>query len=401
MLDTSYSGNYDPLELFVYAGDDICKNPLLPVNNVSIVTERYLDKISLANTMVEFMSKIKRCKVNIMVDSPNSIKEAKFFAEKLVSNNVKDINIIITSRIVKDFSREFYQDLLRDVYSIIIYCNKFIELYNVITEVASLKTVNSRLYIINHYDPSSIDTELLMLVSRKYNVNQAIITDKKCLTYVRSIEDLVEQPLEPTKWLIYDVFLYYNKTHRIYKYILQPDGKTKTYTWKLAEQPVYTSILVHDNRLLSNINIREPLSSVLRGFLEKLVSKESLSKIGEVRVDIVLKINDDVLVDEKFVKALKLIEKYKSLKKVSQKLAVPYITLKKKIESLERSLGTQIVVIKRGGISRGETVLTSVGRDLVNVLDEVYQDLRNRLTEQLWFISSDVTRKGLLVVKFP
>jgi len=80
-----------------------------------------------------------------------------------------------------------------------------------------------------------------------------------------------------------------------------------------------------------------------------------------------LKINGkSIWIDNKRSRLLKLIDKYKSIRKASEKSKIPYRTALLHIKKMENTLGEKIVSTKRGGFGGGgSSHLTKTGKKII------------------------------------
>ena len=74
-----------------------------------------------------------------------------------------------------------------------------------------------------------------------------------------------------------------------------------------------------------------------------------------------------------------VIENYKSIRGASRVLKIPYTSIRRRIEKVERILGVKLLVTKRGGSDRGMSTLTAEAHRII----ELYMKIKKLVDEYL------------------
>lgn len=76
-----------------------------------------------------------------------------------------------------------------------------------------------------------------------------------------------------------------------------------------------------------------------------------------------------------------VIENYKSIRGASRVLKIPYTSIRRRIEKVERILGVKLLVTKRGGSDRGMSTLTAEAHRIRII--ELYMKIKKLVDEYL------------------
>ncbi len=93
---------------------------------------------------------------------------------------------------------------------------------------------------------------------------------------------------------------------------------------------------------------------------------------------------------------LRLLEKIKVLKsinKASKEMNLSYVKALKMLNRLEKNLGCQLLVRKRGGNDRGGTVLTPFAERYIEFYRELQKNVRNRADEEMQMFLEKIGRE--------
>ncbi len=117
-----------------------------------------------------------------------------------------------------------------------------------------------------------------------------------------------------------------------------------------------------------------------------MVNERKITLFGKefkIRLDVVLQVDNQDVVDLQLIRLLMLIDKLGSISGAARVLSMPYSRAWDKIAKAERILGVKLVESKRGGASGGGTSLTNEARELVRVYKEILTKLNLKLEEPL------------------
>ncbi len=131
----------------------------------------------------------------------------------------------------------------------------------------------------------------------------------------------------------------------------------------------------------------------VEGSEAKPIQLSSLSKIlgegdGEittilrwVKPQVVFKLRGNVIVSEDDVKLLRCIEECKCLRRAMKCTGMNYLAIRKRIEELEQAFGTKIVVSKRGGMEKGFTELTPMGKKVLEIFENLVSMIKSAIND--------------------
>ncbi len=106
-----------------------------------------------------------------------------------------------------------------------------------------------------------------------------------------------------------------------------------------------------------------------------------MSRKYNAEIDVILKSNENKILDSKLAKILVLIDKYGSILAASKALGIPYSRAWEYILKAENAIGKKIIKAKRGGKKGGGARLTSKGRELLDYYLRIYRRITHRELE--------------------
>ncbi|MDA3838619.1 MAG: LysR family transcriptional regulator [Candidatus Delongbacteria bacterium] len=94
-----------------------------------------------------------------------------------------------------------------------------------------------------------------------------------------------------------------------------------------------------------------------------------------------------------FMKLLKEIDSQGTLNHAIESMGLHYRKTWDKIKQIEKILGFKIIFTHRGGTQHGNTELTSEGRILVDMLENIYFDCQIYFTEKCKIATEELNKK--------
>lgn len=120
------------------------------------------------------------------------------------------------------------------------------------------------------------------------------------------------------------------------------------------------------------------------------------------KLDLEIEINNKrIECNNRRSKLLQCIDKYRSIAKASKEAGISYRTALKNIETMERELGSRIVITKRGGKGGGgSSELTDAGKEILFKFIKINQILKTRadLNEIEGVVSDVDEEKGIMKI---
>jgi len=112
-------------------------------------------------------------------------------------------------------------------------------------------------------------------------------------------------------------------------------------------------------------------------------AEDALLTLRWIKPSIVFRVRDSFVISEDDVRLLRCIDEYKCLRKAMKCMGMNYLSLRKRVEELERALGTKLVISKRGGSEKGFTELTPMGKKILEMLETLIASMKRVLDENL------------------
>jgi len=130
---------------------------------------------------------------------------------------------------------------------------------------------------------------------------------------------------------------------------------------------------------LSNecLDLRNARRDIILNVLNKPCKLAKPLPYPSIRIDV--KLPNGITIPSEILQLLELIDHTRSLRKACSVLGVSVSTCIEKLRRVERELGSRLVEGYRGGSKHGYTVLTSLGREVL----EVYRDVRGAIVDSL------------------
>ncbi len=100
------------------------------------------------------------------------------------------------------------------------------------------------------------------------------------------------------------------------------------------------------------------------------------------RITIDMVLEDNLVINEKILELLEIIDYTKSIRSASLVLGIHPSTAIRRLKELEVKLGVQLVKTRRGGQDRGGAELTSEGREVINLYRRVKKNIMKVLSEE-------------------
>ncbi len=208
------------------------------------------------------------------------------------------------------------------------------------------------------------DLALFLSLSKIYDFRPVLwLTDDKCLELINEIVEIRDRKFCETKWFSFDVQIYYVKDPRV------NDPLT---AMRLNEANMVELLTFEDlYAFLCRLRNEPSITSIIKYIYD---SSRPLMQIG------------DIVISEEFVIIAETIQRYGSIRSTSKSVGIPYTKVRKIISDLkrlEKSLGVQLLEVRRGGAEHGKTSFTHLGNIVVNIIKNLYGELVKEYSKRL------------------
>jgi len=221
------------------------------------------------------------------------------------------------------------------------------------------------------------DVALFLGLSKIYEFRPVFhVTEEKFLGLIHEAIDIRNKKFCETKWFGFDVFIYYIKDPRI------NDPLT---IMRLNESNVVELLTFRDvYAFLCSFDEKPSFTSIIRYIYE---SSKPLIQIG------------DIVISDEFILITETIQRHESIRSTSRNMGVSYTKVRKVINNLkrlEKTLGTQLLEVRRGGVDHGKTVFTPMGNLVINVIKDLYSKLIEWYSKELIEFSKSISNGNKL-----
>lgn len=249
---------------------------------------------------------------------------------------------------------------LRFVKSIVLAFEGFEPLYNARKLVKYLAQQYS-VAIATSFDDIEEDLELAVELCRKLGTKLLLVGGEN------AVEKLVEHGFSVdtfciSRWFLYNILAVRSSPSNVPTYLAIPNEMSRFVV--VARSGLYIASP-------QTINVLD--TSTLSEIVEQTLRKDgdALEVLNRIEPVLLLRVGD-TYVSREDIELLKTIDEMKSVRAVMKKMGLSYVALRKRIVELEKGFGVKLVVSKRGGVDRGHTELTPVGKKILEYLDHVY-----------------------------
>ncbi len=285
----------------------------------------------------------------------------QYFNKVLIISKISEVNTRNLNKILIAAEKAVIDRL-------VLYYESFIELYN---NRRSLRRLSASIGVslISDVDNVSEDLEFIVALNKLTpNMTYGILVKPSDILNLARNYDV--KFLCRRKWILYDIVPAYTlSTSSNPLFLLVPENENST----LA--------VLRSGLKLMKINELESINlSILKKYM--LDGKSSDTPfISKVSVHIGLRLGENTVLSEDDLLLLKYIDKYKCLKKVAEALNLSYTNIRKRITELERLLGAKLVISRRGGLERGSTELSPLGKEILTSLLPFISHIKNVLSK--------------------
>jgi len=254
---------------------------------------------------------------------------------------------------------------------LLLYHNNFINLYNKRELLKRLSTVQD-VSLLSNYVNIAEDLEFIMALSKLMpNINFGMLIKNPHELFKLSRDKCLNAKfLCRKKWLIYDIIPAFSPELSTPLYMLLPNTKSKVFAI------LKSGLKFIDSTGIQLINIRDLKKYMLNN---KYMDSSFFSRIS---LFIGLRFNNGAILSDEDLLILKYVDEYKCLKKVARALGMSYTMVRRKIIDLEKSLGVKLIISKRGGLERGLTELSPIGKELLLTLSPIVGKVKNVINKQ-------------------
>jgi len=254
---------------------------------------------------------------------------------------------------------------------LLLYHNNFINLYNKRELLKRLSTVQD-VSLLSNYVNIAEDLEFIMALSKLMpNINFGMLIKNPHELFKLSRDKCLNAKfLCRKKWLIYDIIPAFSPELSTPLYMLLPNTKSKVFAI------LKSGLKFIDSTGIQLINIRDLKKYMLNN---KYMDSSFFSRIS---LFIGLRFNNGAILSDEDLLILKYVDEYKCLKKVARVLGMSYTMVRRKIIDLEKSLGVKLIISKRGGLERGLTELSPIGKELLLTLSPIVGKVKNVINKQ-------------------
>jgi len=260
---------------------------------------------------------------------------------------------------------------LASVDRLMLYHDDFISLYNMRDMLRRLSKIRN-VSLLSDYANIAEDLEFIIALSKLMpSINFGmLIKNPQELFKLSEDRSFNVKFLCRKKWLIYDIIPVSSPELSTPLYMLLPNTKSKVFAI------LKTGLKLIDSAGILSINIRD----LKRYMLSNKYMNTSL--FNRIKPFIGFKFSNGAILTDEDLLLLKYVDEYKCLKKIAKIMGMSYCAVRRKIIDLEKSLGVKLVISKRGGLEKGLTVLTPIGKGLLSTLSPIVEKVRKNVIGQ-------------------